>query len=349
MKQNRSIMTTGVAVSLLMGMVLCFFSFLESAPAEEGGGGKENIYYIVREGDCLWTISDRFYEDPFLWPFVWQNNPYIANPHWIYPGDRIFLAEVGKEGSRVGAPLPQGIESPVPTLQGVTTLTIPKNLADTALISETGLVPLGWVLSSRDGRTLLAEGDELILEMPGDSAAPVGEKFQVVRKVREIRHPKTRERLGNLVRLMGYVETTGPQNEGMVPARVLLSNNGLQAGDMVTQGMRLPPSGFFSKPALRSLQGCIVASLNNTIGIAQYDVCFIDRGLADGVEVGDSFWIMNPGSMVKSHGEQRKVKTPDMKIGTLVVLSAEKHVSTALVTESDAPFDVGASVSSWTE
>jgi len=47
--------------------------------------------YIVKEGDTLWDISKRFYNDPFLWPRLWQQNQYITNPHHISPGDRIRL------------------------------------------------------------------------------------------------------------------------------------------------------------------------------------------------------------------------------------------------------------------
>jgi len=210
------------------------------------------------------------------------------------------------------------------------------------------LKPGGWVLESLDGRTLMSLGDDLFLEMSGSQTIPPGEEFQILRKVREVRHPETRKRMGTLVRLMGFVKTTGPSESGVVPARVLLSNDGIQAGDLVTQGVMLPQSAFYSKPTSREIKGCIVTSLNNTDSISQYDVCFIDRGVTDGVEVGDSFWVMKPGKKVKGHNG-RKVTLPASKIGTLVVLFTEKNSSTALVTQSDPTFQVGAPVASWTE
>ena len=59
--------------------------------------------YTIQKGDTLWDISSKFLKDPFLWPKLWERNPYITNPHWIYPGNPIRLtgAEPGKEEPQV--------------------------------------------------------------------------------------------------------------------------------------------------------------------------------------------------------------------------------------------------------
>ncbi|HXX32905.1 MAG TPA: LysM peptidoglycan-binding domain-containing protein [Thermodesulfobacteriota bacterium] len=49
--------------------------------------------YTIKKGDTLWDISAKFLKDPFLWPKLWERNPYITNPHWIYPGNPIQLTE----------------------------------------------------------------------------------------------------------------------------------------------------------------------------------------------------------------------------------------------------------------
>lgn len=47
--------------------------------------------HIVVTGDTLWDITGAYLGDPFQWPTVWQNNPQIADAHWIYPGDTVHL------------------------------------------------------------------------------------------------------------------------------------------------------------------------------------------------------------------------------------------------------------------
>ncbi len=58
-------------------------------------------------------------KNPFLWPKLWQRNPYITNPHWIYPGNPVRLnpleepkKEEGEEGAEAEAEIPEWLSSP---------------------------------------------------------------------------------------------------------------------------------------------------------------------------------------------------------------------------------------------
>ncbi len=49
--------------------------------------------YIVKKGDTLWDLSEEFFNDPFTWPDLWEKNRHIQDPHWIYPGDSLYMGE----------------------------------------------------------------------------------------------------------------------------------------------------------------------------------------------------------------------------------------------------------------
>ena len=73
-----------------MILVLSFCFVLSGLTQEKKG--TEGVY-TIKKGDTLWDISAKFLKDPFLWPKLWERNPYITNPHWIYPGNQIQLTE----------------------------------------------------------------------------------------------------------------------------------------------------------------------------------------------------------------------------------------------------------------
>lgn len=64
--------------------------------------------HIIQAGDTLWALAGKFYGDPYLWPQLWEQNRYILDAHWIYPGDPLVVpgaaAPEGGAGTDVAAP-----------------------------------------------------------------------------------------------------------------------------------------------------------------------------------------------------------------------------------------------------
>lgn len=83
--------------------------------------------HVIQAGDTLWDLAKKFYQDPYLWPQLWENNRYILDAHWIYPGDPLVLgpsvAPVDQlagqtgEGGETGPPEEAPVEEPIEGVQ----------------------------------------------------------------------------------------------------------------------------------------------------------------------------------------------------------------------------------------
>ncbi len=79
--------------------------------------------YFVKQGDTLWDISGEYLNNPFAWPDLWENNRHIQDPHWIYPGDSIYLGEVPDSSKAEKKP------APVPCATAVRDSSLPKGVS----------------------------------------------------------------------------------------------------------------------------------------------------------------------------------------------------------------------------
>lgn len=95
-------------------------------------------------------------------------------------------------------------------------------------------------------------------------------------------------------------------------------------------------SRTFSK---RSVEAAIIGSYRESLtGIAFGDVVYLDRGRADGVELGNLFEVYS----FVDRGTQRKITpSPTYKVGELTVINITDNFATALVTNSSNEISLG--------
>ncbi len=97
----------------------------------------------------------------------------------------------------------------------------------------------------------------------------------------------------------------------------------------------------------RNIEGAIIDTFKDTInGISFGDVVYLDRGRADGVELGNVFELYS----FKDYGTEKKI-TPDptYKIGEAVVITLTDNFSTVLITNSKVDIPVATLALSKTE
>jgi hypothetical protein len=346
-----------------------------AAAATPGVALEPGTTYTVERGDTLWDLSARFLSDPWSWPRIWSNNPQIANPHWIYPGNVL----------RIG---PGGVLEPVagdasrPPMDDLGDIEAPSELADFSrgelgkeglALEEAdevrvtgprriGFVPGSGTLSRRDSfvtRRELAESgvitaafeDKLLLtvhdrayaEFRGDVAVKPGETYAVYTTEREIQHPVTGELFGYRTRVIGAARVVST-DAGAVTVEVV------QAYDPIERGAWLAPFGetvlhrVQQRAAAKQIDGIIVASQTDDVSeIAEHHVVYVDKGTADGVEEGNVFTVVRSGD---PYGQDTTVARedaalPNEEIGALLVVDAKEHASTALVVSSARELLVG--------
>ncbi|GHA82600.1 LysM peptidoglycan-binding domain-containing protein [Cognatilysobacter bugurensis] len=128
--------------------------------------------YVVKRGDTLWDIADRFLQKPWLWPEIWQANPQVRNPHLIYPGDVLSLAYL----DRVSVAVEPGArtEAPVP---GVPLAQIEPFLKNLRVVDSIEGLP--YVVGIEEGQLRASQGE--VVYVKGLENAQPGQRYAVVR------------------------------------------------------------------------------------------------------------------------------------------------------------------------
>ena len=68
--------------------------------------------YIIQKGDTFWDLAGKWLGDSYLWPQVWDQNRYVLDSHWIYPGDPLMVPGKPNVVPPEGPPAAEGTEQP---------------------------------------------------------------------------------------------------------------------------------------------------------------------------------------------------------------------------------------------
>ncbi len=316
---------------ILLGVILSLL--ISSVALSET---EEITEYKVMKGDTLWDISGKELGDAFLWPKVWQENPEIANPDRIYPGRtiKIPLRLMRKEAAEEPVAQPAGKKEQVkeiPKKEEAAPAPVPlAQLVDEAHLMSTGYIAdsvhsVGEITGAPSDNNVFGDGDIVYVSL--DAPAKIGDKFYVIRREEEVRHPATGKRLGYLIEVLG-VATVDRFEFGQTMAKITRVFNAIKTGDLLdTYHDMTPPltTGLYRTP---NIDGYVVSLKSGIVAASNLDIVYIDKGSDDGIEVGDMLRTVEVGTH----------KVPS---GKIQVLNSRQKTSAAIVRENYKPIMVG--------
>ena len=211
-----------ILICLMVGTLLLAFTPTPHVRAQEatpyGETDQETYIHVVVKGDTLWDICEDLYANPWVWPKVWQMNPHITNPHWIYPGTelRVYyeVAKFFEESTAVEETA--GVEE-APGVEEVTPPPPPPPKVPAIAFSEIDQVGfitpfqpkgVGLILGEERERELIGAADKVYLKFRKSTQPAVGDRFFIFRTSLLIKHPLTNKDVGYLNTILGILEIT---------------------------------------------------------------------------------------------------------------------------------------------
>jgi hypothetical protein len=340
--------------------------------------------YIVVPGDTLWGISQRYTDSPWRWPELWNmNRDQIRNPHLIYPGYVILLdrekgrltiaapgtdPKTGAPSDPAGAPSdPGAAPTATPGVPAGTVKLGPRVRAESLarqeipsippsaiepflsrplIVEPDGLEKAPTIVATQADRVVLAAGNSAYVRGLGNAK---DETWYVYRKGVALVDPDTNKTLGYEAVYLGTAQLTRPGE----PATVVLTSavREVEAGDKLVAAGRPQPVNYAPHAPNAKIRGRVIAIYGGVAQVGEagpQSVISINRGKADGVEVGHVLALYNRGGTVRDVTKRRSaadanIQLPDERAGLAFVFRVFDRISYALVmqiTRPVSPLDV---------
>ena len=309
--------------------------------------------YVVKKGDTLWDISEMFLDDPWLWPELWRVNDDIANPHLIYPGDRLYLSwvngrpQLSRKAYRAMTPegkiQPKG--NPIPTFNFAE---LEPFLDGFHVMSDAQLQTVPQILGDNRGAPRINGMTPVFVS--GDVA--VGEHYRVYSRIEHFENMHLLRDVGGIRINMQHEQTA--EGDLITPAREI------RRGDVVMARQPLELPDIIVPKSGANVDGTIVASLSSREKHGKYDVMVINRGSDDGVAVGQMFQALRPGTAIFMDEEipeaanlykpydnlsrrwRDTLNLPPQATAEMLVLKTYANASVVIVVDAQEWFEVGA-------
>jgi hypothetical protein len=315
---------------------------------------------------------------PELWG---MNLEQVRNPHRIFPGQTLVLLQDGTrarlvlssaQGTGPGAgPVVASVEEtaaglpmvklsprarsqalPALAIKSVSARALAPFLSETVVLDTDDLARAPRIVGALDGRLLLSQGETAYVRGELGNV----QDFRVFREPVPLRDPATGEVLGYEARYVGRARTLAPPpapgaaaaataaGETMATA-LRLTHTRLEA----TVGDRLAPTessdwpSFVPRAPGTPVEARVVSFVGEGLSASQRQIVAVNRGARDGMEQGHVLALWRAGQLRADPADPKgaRLRFPDERHGTVMLVRVFERVSYALVLDIGEPVRIG--------
>ena len=330
-------------LSVLLVMLLVLPSMLSAAEGENVVKHETGFYYTVQKGDTLWDLSRKFSDSAWLWPEMWRENDQIANPHRIYPGERIRLyRRTGSQATGQAGAGKKALITP-PSLEDL----IHFNYAPidrVGFVRKTPVTSHGAIFKVLESKEMINIDDTVYIRPAENVNLVTGKRYTIFRTLPPIRDRHTNAYIGIQHLLSGVVEITQVQPNYAIGSVIECYRPIYLEDELMPYYRRLPDVIIKNSP--KGLEGQIFEAESHNRLIGDQMIAFIDKGKKDGVQRGQ-FYNVYYRVIERIHPKKRKRTTlVPVELAEVLVLHTEDTTATVIVTSAEREFEPGSKIRS---
>lgn len=279
MKRSITLSMAGAAASVSLLAAPAMADEVMVNPIRQSGGPLDlPDTHTVVQGDTLFDLSMLYLEDAYLWPRLWSYNPQVTNPHWIYPGDTLFLR-------------PEVVATAAEVAKELAVAKFQKNVGKfypmAGFWTGSELQELGKIKYARTGRELLQPQDEVYLEFVDPDQVVVGQEYAINRVVNRIIDDTSEELIAVEYEVIGRVAVRERHEDTeLVTGSISQLWNVIRRGDVLFVNQ---PQLLLVEPKANTVdyEAEIIGTSSSRAILHEQDYIFVNAGWDDGLRPGN--------------------------------------------------------------
>lgn len=325
--------------------------------------------YIVKRGDTLWCIAEKYLKEPWRWEEVWHANPSISDPNLIFPGDKIVIRG---EGSHRTLGIARGkhwekyhayhashkengteqnghklrphirvskVDGAIPSIP---LDHIRPFLNHSKVMTEDEIDAAPCVVALAGEHIVSGRGDTVYVD---DYYPEMGKVFYFFREGEPYIDPVTHDFLGIEAEVVGEGQVVA--HNDVATLYVSRSYREIEIGDRIIKEEEDKLKPFFNlQPPINNATGTIISVFGGVTQIGQYEVVVVTGGEDQNRRVGDVLAVYQKQKSIPiriqdilTTNQERRVleELPYVRVGETIVFRVFERVSFALVVRATKP------------